>query len=127
MNLLHWILVNKMHQQQLTLMYHVHQEYDPAQVDQTGRPVPLRLPTCPPMWLKVLDASTTLRVWGSSFRSLPELRCGFASRQKRQSFLTHHGESVDGRDGRDGQEFEPSSTKLVTRGIATNGARTLRR
>eukprot|EP00913_Durusdinium_trenchii_P033763 g31607.t1 len=38
---------------------------------------------------EVLDASTTLRVWGSSFRSLPELRCGFASRQKRQSFLTH--------------------------------------
>lgn len=38
---------------------------------------------------QVVDGhSTRLRVWGSHFRPVAELRCGFASRQKRRNFLT---------------------------------------
>ena len=38
---------------------------------------------------QVVDGhSTRLRVLGSHFRPVAELRCGFASRQKRRNFLT---------------------------------------
>lgn len=41
---------------------------------------------------QVVDGqSTWLRVWGSHFRPVAELRCGFASRQKRKNFLTQLG------------------------------------
>eukprot|EP00438_Fugacium_kawagutii_P008753 Skav206796 [mRNA] locus=scaffold1990:123805:125130:- [translate_table: standard] len=41
---------------------------------------------------EVVDGhSTLLRVWGSHFRPVVELRCGFASRQKRRNFLTWLG------------------------------------